>query len=847
MDFARRTASRGRFDDHARLLDAARRRTSARSAPLTAGGLSGPVRRLPRLQPVNIERYAGIFGVRRPGDWTGRLDPLPPAEPVGDEAFVGAWGNLSDEPLTLCGTGRFVGDCTAALRTGPTTSRVQIKPAVQLSIESGRVAMTVEAEIAELAGHVLHLDVSLPENFRIVEVTGESLTGWRAGSDRQLRLMFDGPMARPRRLLRIVGWIPLNDDPFNSGPRERRLKTPWIGGEGIESPTGFLTIASASKTSLLGASGLTLISSESSPPVGSMPPRQRYSYQVDDPRRLGEIAWERPAPRVSVAIESQLSLYPDSAEWVAVLRYDVSGGALDAIHLRMPAAWSGAAEIQFSGGDYRLSKEPLGTTALWTIVPDHPIWGSERLVLTSNLPLTTDRDVVHPELSPLGWGAVDAYVGVVNATGRSLTIGRSAGLQNIPYSSKFRSRDFLTSVGTRFAAYRVMSKEWMLQVQMARSGSQADSQEESRVALSDLLLSISADGSVTGRAAYDLYGAGGRTLPFDLPASANLLGVTIDSMPALPLQDTARRWSVVLENRHVSQVSVIWRTPPVSAQPAEGCVPLELPRAGIGQSPALVFIHAPPGTIIDGDPGGLEPAAPSRFELARADRLGRVIGDLVSRIDRSSGRDHEKLVSLLINEELAFRDADRSIRWSKPSGSTTPRDGVDRELALIESARSNRLETLRRAGLEDDVAAAQAYLGQSPKGRERPVIGVPELYASDRIRTPGEHTTFVGAVAGVDAPSTRRWLTIQKPSREGLWHSNHTHGLLLTLALLGTSLLAVVFRRRRTRIDSLALFVVLILAAYWGGPVVLLGALGLMGAAWWTGRGYILTRTALSL
>ena len=58
---------------------------------------------------------------------------------------------------------------------------------------------------SRLGGRALHLDVLLPENFRTVEVTGDGLTGWTVRSDRQLRLMFDGPRARPRRLVRIVG------------------------------------------------------------------------------------------------------------------------------------------------------------------------------------------------------------------------------------------------------------------------------------------------------------------------------------------------------------------------------------------------------------------------------------------------------------------------------------------------------------------------------------------------------------------------------------------------------------------------------------------------------------------
>jgi hypothetical protein len=808
------------------------------------GGFGARIRRMPRFQPVGMERCSGIFGVRRPGDWTGRVDPMPLAEPVGDESFVRAWGDLGDEPLTLCGTGRFVGECTTTLRTGPGPSRVQVRPSVQLNVESGRVAMTVDAEIIELAGHVLHLDLTLPENLRIVDVTGEGLTGWRMGPDRRLRLMFDRPVVRTRRQMRIAGWIPYGDDPFKSEAKERRLPTPWIKGDGIEPATGFLTISSASKTSLLGADGLTLISSESSPPVGSIPFRQRYSYQVDDPRKLGEIIWEPIATRVSVAIESQMTLHPDSAEWAAVLRYDVSGGSLDSIHLRMPAAWSEAAKLQFTGGECRLSKESIGPSAIWTITPRRPIWGSARFVLKSALPLAADREVVHPELAPLGWGAVDAYVGIVNATGRPLSVGKSTGLQSIPYATKFRSKDFVVGVGTQLAAFRVTSKEWILQVQSARSESQADILEQSRVALADLLVSISADGSATGRAAYDLYSGGGRGLAFELPPTAVLLGVTIDSVPAQPLRDAARRWSIVLENRHPARVCVIWRTPPTSAQASDRRIPLKLPRAGIGQAPALLAVHLAPGMIVDADLGGLEPAPPSRFELARAERLGRLISDLADRIDRSSGRDHEKLVSLLINQELALRAAERSIRWSdalelKQAGSRS-----ERESAFVRTARTDSIETLRQAGLEEDLASAQAYLGQSPKGSGRPMIGAPELFASDRIRSPGDRTTFVGVVAGVDAPPAGGRLTIESQSRDGVRQYPRARGLLLVVAVVGISLLTTVFRRR-VWVDSLAFAFVLAVAGYWGGPVVLVGATAITAVAWWIGRGYPVTQTAL--
>ena len=76
-------------------------------------------RHLPVIRPVGAERFTGILGVRRPGDWTGRLGPIPETEPVNDEAFVKAWGSLPEESLTLSGTSRFSRELAALLHTGP--------------------------------------------------------------------------------------------------------------------------------------------------------------------------------------------------------------------------------------------------------------------------------------------------------------------------------------------------------------------------------------------------------------------------------------------------------------------------------------------------------------------------------------------------------------------------------------------------------------------------------------------------------------------------------------------------------------------------------------------------------
>ena len=104
-------------------------RTDGGGKPRSIAGLTaGLSRSLPRLQPIGVERYSGSLGVRRPGDWTGRFDPLPDTDPISDESFVESWGTLPQEPLTLCGTSRFVRECRASLQTGLAPTRFRSSP-----------------------------------------------------------------------------------------------------------------------------------------------------------------------------------------------------------------------------------------------------------------------------------------------------------------------------------------------------------------------------------------------------------------------------------------------------------------------------------------------------------------------------------------------------------------------------------------------------------------------------------------------------------------------------------------------------------------------------------------------
>ena len=817
-------------------------RTDGGGKPQSIAAVPGGLTRgLPRLQPMGVERYSGSLGVRRPGDWTGRFDPLPNTEPTSDESFVESWGTLPQEPLTLCGTSRFVHECRATLQTGLAPTRVQVKPTINLQIESGRIAMTVDAELSELSGHLRHVEVEVPENTQIIEVTADGLTDWTVAVNHRLHLIFDRPISRSKRQVHILALIPILEEPLQINTRQHRVKTPWFLWDGMDASVGFLTISSTVKPELRGSTGLALLSSESSGAVVTASPSHRTTYRVDDPRKLGEIRWESMPARVSVGIESQMTIHPDSAEWVAVLRYDVIGGALDAIHVKMPAAWAAGVALDLTDNGFQLTKETRGPDAFWTITPARPIWGSQRFVLKSSRALESEVAIVHPEIAPRGEGVVDAYLSIINATGHPVTIENVVGLDKIPYGAKFQAREFATAAGTSVGAFRVMQKSWVLRVQSPRNVSHDSDFRygSARVAFADIMVEAMPDRSIIGRAVYDTVPGTGRSLSFELPAESSLLWATVDFNPGTPLRSSSGTWSIACDLHRQSRIGLLWKTAP---PPSGRTWPVALPRAGVGPATTLVSVYAPPGSIVRQESDqGLELGGMARLEMARADWLARSIGDLVARFDRSSGRDHEKLVSLLINHEMTLRGAQRSVRWTARAETNNERGRVEHDLALIQAARATRDETMRRAGLDEDLSSARIYLGELPANPARPMGGVPEPSEPDRIRLLGRPTPLIGMMPGIEAASTKASLTLE--DRPWALHGYGTRYLsTFTILLLVGLLLATVFVGRGNWQSSVALVTALGLAGFTGGPLILAGGVGLAVAGWRMGRG---TATAL--
>ena len=251
---------------------------------------------------------------------------------------------------------------------------------------------------------------------------------------------------------------------------------------------------------------------------------------------------------------------------------------------------------------------------------------------------------------------------------------------------------------------------------------------------------------------------------------------------------------------------------------------------------ALVAVYTPPHVTIQGDLAGLAPTTMAGIEMARADWLARAIGDLVAKLDRSSGREHEKLVSLLIDHEMALRSAERSSQRLEPASTKTEKIGAERNSEKVQAARAAGVETTRRAGLEADLASVRSYLGETPSDLTRPLVGVPEATAPDRIRFFGRPFALIGSVPGIDEPSSSTSLILERRPWEERGNRPPIPAIVTLLLLAGVALVTT-GARRRLWINSLALLMALGLAGYLGGPMILTGGLGLAAAGWTKAHG----------
>jgi hypothetical protein len=229
---------------------------------------------------------------------------------------------------------------------------------------------------------------------------------------------------------------------------------------------------------------------------------------------------------------------------------------------------------------------------------------------------------------------------------------------------------------------------------------------------------------------------------------------------------------------------------------------------------------------------GLEALVPERFELERAYRIARQISEFVGQIDRRSARDRERIVSLVIAHELSLRSAERSLKWATRGGDGTHGERVQRDLEMIQSARKALTESLRAAKLEKEIESAQLALGVLQTGTPS-VPAAPELVTSDRFRSLGMPTFWIGQSSGLDEERTT--ISGSTASAPAEAETRDRARSILMLGLLAAMGVMAGIRAHPGSTFALILAGVLGLAGFLGGQVVLVIYVALIVAGYLSG------------
>jgi len=140
--------------------------------------------------------------------------------------------------------------------------------------------------------------------------------------------------------------------------------------------------------------------------------------------------------------------------------------------------------------------------------------------------------------------------------------------------------------------------------------------------------------------------------------------------------------------------------------------------------------------------------ASDRQDITRAERLGRLIADRLSTIDRSSLRDREALVASLVDFELLLRSAERAAVWESGSPSSTREAEIQLIRLRVSAARRVLSEAVETAALDELTRAAWVHLGFVREDSLAPTPEIPEATVPVRLRRLGQPRRFEGESDG---------------------------------------------------------------------------------------------------
>ncbi|WP_435010135.1 hypothetical protein P12x_001364 [Tundrisphaera lichenicola] len=718
------------------------------------GDSSKGVRRIPRIEVPDAKRFTGVVGFRRPGDWSGRLEPTLGLDPFPDSSFVRTWGTLPDDGLTLAGSVRFGSTSALAVATGPLPLRRAIRSKVTVDLESGRLNAMIEAVLSDRQGRSFELELGVPIDFRVIRVEAAGLVDWQRLARDRIRIQFDGS-AIADRSIRVQGYLPVAAEPVLAEARNYQARIPWPAWSDCANEAGSLIISGPVRFLLDAGEWVTPVLPSSMAP-GDPNASYRATYRVEEPGGLGMLRWPSPRSRVMVSVRSDLTIAASQVTWTAVVDCEVSGGPAEALAWNLPSEWAETSQLEIDGRPIVPSAEVRGKVTTWRIQPESPIWRRARMVIRSRIALDPERPIIFPEVAPLavpGRGSLGRYdLAIANVSGRPIEVAGSPGLQAIDVS-QYRSDESPAPPGSIDRAYRVTGERWTLKITVGgdRRGGGGPLGETTRVESARLHGVMGLASGLEGQAIYHLCPRPGPHLALRLPESSDLPWASVDGKVAPILIDGPGRWLVVLRERNARRVELSWTTRPGPASRDTSPEAVVWPSIEQQNVPTSIRLDLP---RLLGDAGlseGIKRVSWMEDSIKGVEQLAERISNSFADFDRGSPSQRRDVLRDIVDFELSIRSIFRN---------SDVQPGVkDQADHRLEAARGLILESSQLAGLEGLVIEARGKVGLEPVTPNSPIEDQLELVEPNRVRRVGIPSFYQQNSIGGTKPGTIKWPT----------------------------------------------------------------------------------------
>jgi hypothetical protein len=695
-------------------------------------GAAGPLVHVPEIRIAGAK--AGLRIVAAPAETGVTLEIAEPKEATlaTAEDFQSVWGeSLPRSPDSLI-VQLPANSPALRIERKQSVDRPVFRAIVQIRATPTRNDLVTQLTCESSTARSFRHELALPVGLELSSVRASAGTQWRqVASDRLVWFGLSNDDSAPS--IELQGWVPSDS---NSG------RLPVVRPLGDCQLIGDVTVwrSRDGRVVVHDEVGMrpTALTRDLRPPSPSLVAESQY--EIFSPEFTAGVRVERLTPRISATVASRITIEDAGMEWISVLDYQATDGAISKLAFRVPDSIAPPLQIAGEGICHRDVRRE-GSEQVWTIQLDEPRWSSYRLVLRARIDARGESSVPVPFADPLQVADVRKYLLVLTATEEQFELlgaEKQVSIATDGFSKWFSEpvpKNALGSFELRDPSERIELRR----TRPALPISPLTTLFEQHRAWLKTSRTIFAESTAVIRARADGNGY------FALPESISVVDLHVDGQAVRPTRDANGQLGFHLAADDLPHEVKLWWTweSPASAV-AGGNQRVVLPRLTNDDCPAAWTVYLPEQRKIESS--SAPATCRSSLELAETRAIGNFLEQL---IDLSGSLDPNERAAVSVAEQSFIGSAESVRRSLAAEAEVAPNSADlqsdhDRATQQLRRLLDENRELLNRAGLASLRARAEAQSarlgslnGSGPSVfRNGTTANVAAERASARIRRP---------------------------------------------------------------------------------------------------------------